>query len=560
MAGTGWDPAGVDASVTISEGGQKATRSSGGNYNSCAVRGLAGRSRGRRYFEITPNTGSYASFVSVGFMDAGASLGPFYQLGAGNEIQGGWRPASGQFYYSYPSGDKGARDSGPQYSAGVLGVLIDFDTKQCFIYLDGVLRVTEAMNIPNDAVLFPACALYSTSSVSTSATLQTVEPFQYPPEVTFMAWDISDSALISRVAGLMKIEGAPVRRTLKAFSFERMTYQLDGFSITESKPLGQTLSGENGEYQIILRDGFPREVFVVAFDDYGEAFTPGLAVTPGYRLHPTEPNGHIYECDGSGVLPETEPTWVIDTENSQLIGTASFATFPFYRPEVNGPLMPEISMGGHDPHWDKVVSLLSFDEGFSDEVSGNIWSVTGSGVTTTETISVFGRALRSEGLGGSTLGINDVSPLRVLAGQDFTLELFAYIDPTSNRRQIINTYTGSAGSNLMIQESAGLLSVYNENQLSIATGLPFSRGQWHHVALVRESGVLTPFVDGVKGTGWTYSGPYNFNTFRFLVWTYGNIAVAGGIDEFRFTKGVARYTEDFTPPTEPFPNFGPAAV
>jgi hypothetical protein len=86
-----------------------------------------------------------------------------------------------------------------------------------------------------------------------------------------------------------------------------------------------------------------------------------------------------------------------------------------------------------------------------------------------------------------------------------------------------------------------------------------SLNNWHHVALVRNAGVTTAYVDGVRssvsttsavvmrgsgvmwGTAWF--GPYPSNTFNGL------------IDEIRLTGGVARYTTPtFTPPAGPSAN------
>lgn len=335
MAGSGWDAAGIEAAITISGDGQTATRSGDSSYDS--VRGLAGRSKGRRYFEITPDQSYlYDSFCSAGFMSADANLD--VELGAGSPIAAGWKPASGTFRYSYFSGS-GSRADQDNVSAGVLGVLIDFDDKTCTIYRDGAIDWVESMDIPDDTELYPAASLYR----DTAMTLQTVEPFQFPPAVTFIAWDKPDSALGSRVAGLMEIEGNPVERMLRAFSFERLTFVLDDETITESKPLGQTISDPNtGEYEIILRDGFPREVFVVAFDDYGQAFEADAAIAVGDRIHPTAPNGYVYDCVTAGDLPASEPTWSTDTGQDQAVGTAEVRPALFYRPAVHGPINPEI--------------------------------------------------------------------------------------------------------------------------------------------------------------------------------------------------------------------------
>lgn len=340
MAGSGWDPAGVEAEIAISGDGQTATRT--GDETFGTVRGIEGRSKGRRYFEISPGDAPDDSFCSGGFVGAGASLD--VDLGTGMPIAGGWKPASGTFSYSYPGGS-GTRENQPDVSAGVLGILIDFDEKTCTVYRDGAIDWVEPMDIPNDTVLYPAASLYS----DTTMTLQTVEPFQFPPAVTFIAWDKPDSALGSRVAGLMEIEGVPVERMLRAFSFERLTFVLDDQTITESKPLGQTVSDPGtGEYEIILRDGFPREVFVVAFDDYGQEFEADVAIVVGDRIHPTAPNGYVYDCVTAGSLPSVEPTWSTDTGQDQAVGTAEFRPALFYRPAVHGPISPEIIEIGLD--------------------------------------------------------------------------------------------------------------------------------------------------------------------------------------------------------------------
>ncbi len=76
---------------------------------------------------------------------------------------------------------------------------------------------------------------------------------------------------------------------------------------------------------------------------------------------------------------------------------------------------------------------------------------------------------------------------------------------------------------------------------------------WTHVAFVRKSNVLKIFVNGVEG----YSGNHTINFSSSAFTTMGGSASAndynryfnGYIDDLRITKGVARYTANFTPPT-----------
>lgn len=79
---------------------------------------------------------------------------------------------------------------------------------------------------------------------------------------------------------------------------------------------------------------------------------------------------------------------------------------------------------------------------------------------------------------------------------------------------------------------------------------------WHHYALVRTGNTLKMFIDGVNdGTNQTVSGAVDNSANDFMVGNYGDnasgdqgIAWAGWIDEFRISKGIARWTSDFTPP------------
>jgi hypothetical protein len=97
----------------------------------------------------------------------------------------------------------------------------------------------------------------------------------------------------------------------------------------------------DGSYTIDLHQGYTGDVFVVAFDDMGQQFEANAPISVGEIIHPTVFAGYVFECDGAGTLPETEPTWNNDLENSHVYGTASLRATPFYRPQVHGPITPE---------------------------------------------------------------------------------------------------------------------------------------------------------------------------------------------------------------------------
>jgi hypothetical protein len=92
---------------------------------------------------------------------------------------------------------------------------------------------------------------------------------------------------------------------------------------------------------------------------------------------------------------------------------------------------------------------------------------------------------------------------------------------------------------------------------------------WRHVAVVRQSGTVYVYVDGTQATRST-GGPESGTTVTHDIGSTAVIGVGVGlqssgtpdtntffdgyIDELRITKGVARYTANFTPPSAPFPD------
>ena len=147
----------------------------------------------------------------------------------------------------------------------------------------------------------------------------------------------------TQVAGQVQVDGTAVaNRTVRAFSYYEVQHAVDGSTINMSKSLGHSVTDDDGHYAIELERGFSDPVFVVAFDDEGTEFSPGMSVQNGDRVRPTTRTGYVYVCESAGDLPDTEPDWVADTNTSKQYGTAAMIAVPFYRPMVHGPITPEV--------------------------------------------------------------------------------------------------------------------------------------------------------------------------------------------------------------------------
>ena len=235
-----------------------------------------------------------------------------------------------------------------------------------------------------------------------------------------------------------------------------------------------------------------------------------------------------------------------------------------------------------DPDFDSVSLLLHGDGNngsttFIDS-SNNSHTVTANGdaeISTTQ--SKFGGASMYFDGSGDYLSIPDSDQFEIGSG-DFTFEAWIYLTGYSAAYQgqyyvaeIICKDSGSTGrgftfyvlgtSTSWTNLRVGLFSS-NTNLLVTSATTSFNLNTWYHVAGVRNGTSLRLYKNGVDVGGGTNATTVQNTTTAVTVGSENPYFIATGnayyfpgyIDDLRITKGVARYTSNFTPPTAPLPD------
>lgn len=143
---------------------------------------------------------------------------------------------------------------------------------------------------------------------------------------------------------------------------------------------------------------------------------------------------------------------------------------------------------------------------------------------------------------------------------DFTIECFLYnkvIPPAFGTIIDFRPFAGNGRYPLLYVTPANSIG-YFVNSAEVIVGGVATLNTWVHVALCRASGVTRLFVNGVQ-VGGNFTDPNSYLVSSVVaIGRSSNNGIYGGlnahIDELRITKGVARYTAAFTPPSSPFPN------
>lgn len=225
--------------------------------------------------------------------------------------------------------------------------------------------------------------------------------------------------------------------------------------------------------------------------------------------------------------------------------------------------------GGGDPYWADVVALLNMD--------GADGSTTFTDSTGLRTWTAAGNAQIDDSLGYNTAlfdGAGDrVTTPYVQADfdwwtTDYTIE--AWINPTTmadwsyldgaQRPAMIGCANPTSTTNYWSfgprNDGALVFYYFNGSAQQVVSGATVSINNLRHIAMSKNSSGIRLAINGAVTSATAVSGTPQSSTAGGVVLTLGQInnrSINGRVQAVRITKGVARYTSNFTPPAAPWP-------
>ena len=225
-----------------------------------------------------------------------------------------------------------------------------------------------------------------------------------------------------------------------------------------------------------------------------------------------------------------------------------------------------------DPHFANVIALLGFENGIVD-ATGRIWTVRGSqAIVRPESALIGEQGLRVDGLDSS---VDTTTQLDISGATPVTIEGFmriaSYTGPkmpaVNIYRQIIFGQSGAGGAReQFIAIDGGKVMLYRDS--IYAGGSVISTqgvnlvplNEKFHFEYSFDGTRARVFINGVKeidvasANGWANTGlPFRIGASYTPSYPQYRSGANADFDEIRITAGVARHTDNFTPPTSSFP-------
>ncbi len=143
---------------------------------------------------------------------------------------------------------------------------------------------------------------------------------------------------------------------------------------------------------------------------------------------------------------------------------------------------------------------------------------------------------------------------------DFTVDFRIYINSQSSLFSFFGKWTTAGSLDYVPVLSGGVVTFFytvdGSNILAPTFAWAPSNSTWYHVAFVRSGNNLNLYVNGVATggtvdfTGVTIASVSN--PFVIGANSTGSNPADAYFDEFRLSKGIARWTANFTPPAAPY--------
>lgn len=212
--------------------------------------------------------------------------------------------------------------------------------------------------------------------------------------------------------------------------------------------------------------------------------------------------------------------------------------------------------GGGDPYWNNV-SYLLVGNGVNGTTT-NIVDSSKNSLAITVVSSQISTAQSKYGSGsvfdnGGYLSTPSTTVLQ-LNGVSFTLEGWCYPTGGSSYRSFLSKRTGGAAEYEVGIDPSGYMYVYIGTTVYV-TSTTVTLNTWSYFTVTYDGTNLRLFQGGVLRTTTAMSGAGSGSGSLAIFREAGTLMqqYSGYLYDIRITKGVARYTATFTPPTAAMP-------
>lgn len=200
---------------------------------------------------------------------------------------------------------------------------------------------------------------------------------------------------------------------------------------------------------------------------------------------------------------------------------------------------------------DSIGCLLNFDSNLVDTSwYGMAFTASGNAAISSAQTKFGAKSLLLDGT-GDYITANESMPYAALGGGNFSFDMWFRTASLSAQQTLIDwrpSGTNGAYPVLYITATTGQLKYQtaSTDRITSASG-SITTGTWHHVAMVRNGGVTTMYLNGSAVNTWTDATLYlTPPTLRIGANNGGINGFNGHIDEVRIEPGNARWTTGFS--------------
>ncbi len=219
--------------------------------------------------------------------------------------------------------------------------------------------------------------------------------------------------------------------------------------------------------------------------------------------------------------------------------------------------------------YDSYTKLMLHMEGsgnsFTDSAASKAVTANGDVTQTTAQLKLGGKSAVFDG-NGDYLTLADSEDWNFGSG-NFTIDFWIRFNSVNGSQMPSGWWSGSTGTYSWrihyYGDQPGMYFQYSTDGTNVFNGIGSvwtpSPNTWYHVAIVRHGADGLFFVNGVKtgatgnfGTDVLYSATSPLYIGSVFSGGEPGYLFNGYLDEFRISKGIARWTSDFTPPSSPY--------